>query len=121
MNTNEIARRLVELCRQGAYAQAQDELFADDARSVEPDFAPEPIATGRAALAAKGKMFEEMFEVHGGTVSDPVVADAFFSCAMSADVTDRKSGVRFTMEEICVYEVRDGRIVREQFFYAPPA
>jgi hypothetical protein len=72
---------------------------------------------GLEAILAKGKSFAEMFEVHGGTMSEPVVAGAFFSVAMTADVTPRAGGPRFTMEEIAVYEVRAGKIVREQFFY----
>ncbi len=56
-------------------------------------------------------------EIHGGTVSDPVVAGSFLSLAMSLDLTPRVGGERFMMEEICVYEVRDGKIVREPFFY----
>lgn len=36
---------------------------------------------------------------------------------MTMDITMKGMG-RFTMEEICVYEVNDGKIVREDFFYA---
>lgn len=119
MTTNDIALRLVALCRQGDYATAQRELYADDAVSIEPEGSPQPITKGRAALEAKEKMFMQMCEVHGGTVSDPVVAGSFFSCAMTLDVTMRAAGARLVMEEICVYEVRDGKIVREQFFFPP--
>ena len=119
MDTAKIASRLVELCRRGDYEAAQTELFADDAVSIEPDSTPETTVRGRAGLAEKSKMFAETFEVHGGVVSDPVVGGAFFSCAMTADVTEKKSGARMKLEEICVYEVRGGKIVREQFFYPP--
>jgi hypothetical protein len=43
------------------------------------------------------------------------------SCAIAADVSDRKSGAGFTLEEIGVCEVRAGKIVREAFFYPPRA
>jgi ketosteroid isomerase-like protein len=119
MTTTQIASRLVEFCRRGDYDAAHKELFAADAVSIEPDSTPETTVRGHAGLAEKGKMFAETFEVHGGTVSDPVVGGAFFSCAMTADVTEKKSRARMTLEEICVYEVRDGKIVREQFFYPP--
>jgi hypothetical protein len=119
MSPTEVAHRLVELCRQGAYDQAHKELYADDAVSIEPDFATDNFARGREALAQKGKMFADTFEMHGGTTSEPVVAGNFFSCAMTADVTERKSGARFTIEEVAVFEVKDGKIVREQFFYSP--
>jgi hypothetical protein len=117
MNTPDIARRLVELCRQGAYETAQNELYSADAVSIEPEGAQMANGHGLEAILAKGKSFAETFEVHGGTVSDPVVAGAFFSVAMAVDVTPRAGGPRFTMEEIAVYEVRADKIVREQFFY----
>lgn len=117
MNTPEIAQRLVALCRQGAYETAQRELYADHVVSLEPAGTPGHRAEGLAAIIAKGKMFYDTFEVHGGSVSEPVVAGNFFSCALTADVTPRAGGPRFTMAEIAVYEVRDGKIVLEQFFY----
>lgn len=117
MTTSQVATRLVELCRRGTYEEAQKELYAPDAVSIEPEGTPDAVARGAAALAAKAKTFAESFIVHGGSVSDPIVAGPFFACTMSLDATDRKSGQRLTMEEVCVYEVRDGLIVREQFFY----
>jgi ketosteroid isomerase-like protein len=35
------------------------------------------------------------------------------------DITHRASGQRNTMQELGVYEVKDGKIVKEQFFYDP--
>jgi len=119
MTIDQIASRLVELCRRCEYDAAQKELYADDVVSVEPDGTPGNVVRGRAALIEKNKMFHDTFAVHGGSASDPVCADPFFSYAMSADVTDKRSGARFTISEICVFEVRDGKIVREQFFYPP--
>lgn len=115
MNTAEVAQRLVELCRQYAYETAQQELYAEEAVSLEPEGSPTPNVKGREAIIAKGRAFLATIEIHGGTVSDPVVADPFFSIAMILDVT--KGGMRFTIEEVCVYEVKAGKIVREQFFY----
>ncbi|HZP59035.1 MAG TPA: nuclear transport factor 2 family protein [Opitutaceae bacterium] len=119
MSTAEIASRLVAFCRRGDYEAAHKELYADDAVSIEPDSTPETTVRGHAGLAEKSKMFADTFEVHGGSVSDPVVAGNFFSCAMTADVMEKKSGARLKLEEICLYEVRDGKIVREQFFFQP--
>lgn len=120
MNTEQIAQRLVELCRQGEYDQAQVELYADDAVSIEPEGLP-PEALGNArgmdAIREKGRKFNERVEaMHGSSVSDPVVAGNWFSISMSLDVTMKGMG-RIDMSEICVYRVRDGKIVHEQFFY----
>jgi ketosteroid isomerase-like protein len=120
MNTEAVAKRLVELCREGKYEEAQRELYADDAVSIEPDGLPPGAlgnAQGLAAIYEKGRQFNAMVEaVHGGSVSDPVIADNWFSIALALDVTMKGRG-RMNMSEICVYRVRDGKIVHEQFFY----
>ena len=120
MNTEQVANRLVELCRRGEFQQAQSELYAQDAVSVEPEGAPGGAlgnARGLDAIREKGKAFDQTYEtIHGITVSDPLVAGEFFSIVMGLDATWKQGG-RYAMEEICVYRVRDGKIVLEQFFY----
>ena len=117
MSTEAVARRLVELCRKGMFNEAQDELYSDDAASIEPEGSPFAPARGRAALREKGKQFEASVEaIHSVTVSDPVVAGNYFSCAMTLDMT-QKGAARTQFAEICVFKVRAGKIVHEQFFY----
>lgn len=120
MNTKQVAERLVELCRQGQYERAQDELYAEDAVSIEMAGLPAEAlgdASGLEAIRAKGRRWaDNIVEIHGGSVSDPVVAGDWFSVAMGIDATYKDRG-RMPMEEICVYRVRDGKIVHEQFFY----
>ncbi|MGH8211673.1 MAG: SnoaL-like domain-containing protein [Rhodanobacteraceae bacterium] len=120
MKTEQIARRLVELCRQGNYTQAHEELYAQDAVNIEMEGmsgGPMGNATGLAAIKEKGRQFGEMVEaVHSNEVSDPVIAGDWFSVAATMDATMKGRG-RTTMREICLYHVRDGKIVSEQFFY----
>ena|SRR5688572_2076442 len=120
MGTNQIANRLVSLCRAGKYEEAQRELYADDAASVEmPAMAGSPMGNveGLAAILDKGKRWgDTIVEVHGAAVSEPLVAGDWFAVAMSIDATYKDRG-RVPMQEICVYRVRDGKIVHEQFFY----
>ena len=40
MTTQEVANRLVELCRQGQIEAAQTELYANDCSSLEPENSP---------------------------------------------------------------------------------
>ena len=118
--TLEVANRLIELCQSGHWEAAQNELYADNAVSIELPGSPNEITKGLDNIKAKGKQWDEMVEtVHGNKISAPVVADNFFSLAMEIDVTF-KGMPRMTTSEICVYEVADGKIVKEQFFYAPP-
>jgi len=118
MKTSHIADRLVELCRKGQFEAAQTELFAADAISIEPEGAPMQVAEGLAAIREKGRQFMASVEqMHGIVISEPVVAGNFFTVAMAIDATFKGRG-RVNMEELCVYEVDDGKIVTEQFFYS---
>jgi hypothetical protein len=116
--TREVADRLVELCRQGQFEAAQTELYADDAVSIEAEGAPVEVVEGLAAIMEKARQFMSTIEqFHGVVVSDPLVAGDYFTVSMALDTTAKGRG-RVTMEELCVYEVDNGQIVSEQFFYS---
>ena len=117
MTTQQIANRLVELCRKGQIPQASAELYADSIASIEPEQSPFKTAKGKSDVAKKGELFAaSIIERHGGSFSDPIVSGRFFSTAMTLDATFKGQG-RMKLEEICLYEVKDGKIVSEQFFY----
>jgi ketosteroid isomerase-like protein len=120
--TAQIASRLTEFCRLMDWTGAHKALFAADAVSIEPEGAgPQTTTRGVENFAKKAQHFGQEFEQHSCVVSDPIVAGDFFACTIAIDVTERKSGARFTLTEVAVYEVKDGKIAREQFFYRPPA
>ena len=118
MTTQEVADRFNQLAKEGKFDQIQDELFASNAVSIEPPHAQGlKNAEGLDAIKQKGKQFnEQVEEMHGGFSSDPVVGGNFFSVAMGMDATMKGMG-RVKMDEIAVYEVKDGKIVKEQFFF----
>ena len=117
MTTEQIGRRLKELCDQGQFEQALKELFSSDAVSLEPhetpDFARE--TKGMDAILAKGKKWNEMvIEQHGFEISEPLFAEDSFALTMHIDVTMKGRG-RMNHKELCVYKVSGGKIVSEQF------
>jgi hypothetical protein len=117
MTTQQVANRLVELCRNGQILQAQEELYGDDIVCIEAPSSQMGTTKGKQAVLEKGKMFASMIEErHGGSFSDPLVSGRHFSVAMTLDSTMKGRG-RQVLEEICTYEVKDGKIVQEQFFY----
>ena len=120
MTTQEVADQLVNYCRQGQFQEAQENLYHAHAKSIEPEGSGWPAVEGLEAIRAKGEQWVSMVEeVHSASISDPVVAGNFFSVNMINDVTFKEGG-RTTMEEIVVYEVQDGKVVKEQFFFTPP-
>jgi len=118
MTTKEVANRMNELFKENKWNEVQDELFSEDAESIEPPKAQGlKSVKGMAAIKQKAAEFNSMIEeVHGGWVSEPVVAGNFISFGMGMDVTMKGMG-RINMDEIAVYEVKDGKIVKEQFFF----
>jgi hypothetical protein len=118
MTVPQIAHRLAELCNQGNFEQAQKELFADHAVSIEAEAGGgfDKETKGLDAIFEKGKKFGSMVEeVHGCTASDPIVAGNCFAISLNMDTT-MKGQQRSTMSEICVYKVKEGKIISEQFF-----
>lgn len=117
MNTKEIASRLVELCRQGQFEKAQNELYSQDAVSIEPEASHgfEKETKGLDAIHKKSEQWNNMVEqMHGIEVSEPLLADNGFAVTMHMDVT-MQGGHRMAMTELCSYRVKDGKIVSESF------
>lgn len=116
--TQEVANRLVELCRVGDYDRVYDELFHEEVVAIEPETARVPGKTvGIAAIKAKGAEFNNMIEeMHGGFVSDPLVAGDFITLTMGFEATFKERG-RVKEDEVVVYQVKDGKIISEQYFY----
>ncbi len=120
MNTQQVANRLVELCRQGENMQALKELYADNIVSTEMSGVPNAVVSGKEAVTKKSQeWYATVEEFHGNEISNPVVAGNHFTCSMKLDCTFKGQG-RTKIEEVCVYEVDNGKITQEQFFYAMP-
>jgi ketosteroid isomerase-like protein len=118
MSTKEVANRFHEMAQKGQWNEIQEAFFADDAVSIEPEKSQGlQTVKGKKAIQEKGKQFGEMVEeMHGGYSNEPIVTGNHFAVAMGMDVTFKGQG-RVQMDEIAVYEVNDGKIVKEQFFY----
>jgi ketosteroid isomerase-like protein len=119
MKVNEIAKRYVELCKAGKFDECLNELFAEDAVSVEA-FAPpgqDPTSSGLAAIRAKGEWWTNNHEVHGGEVHGPYPNGDRFAVRFAFDLTFKPTGKRQKMDEIGLFTVKDGKIIREEFFY----
>lgn len=123
MDAKQVGDQLVELCRKGGNLEAISTLYADDIVSVEAASMPGMPAEARGIDAVRKKN-EEWMENHG--IDSVTIEGPFphggdrFAVQFDYQVTP-KSGPRkdqqMRMQEIAVYEVRDGKIVREEFYY----
>jgi hypothetical protein len=120
MTTLDIGKQLAELCRQGKNLEALNTLFADNLVSVEAGGPPgmEREAKGLAAVKAKGAWWMENHEIHSASVTGPWPNVDKFILGFKYDVTNKPSGQRMLMDEMALYYVANGKIVREEFFYA---
>ena len=117
MNTEEVAKKVVELCRKQAWREAIDTLYASDIVSVEARSmdGSSPETNGIEGVRAKADWWTSTMEIHSFTVGEPFVAHDRFVVQFDVDVTDKESKKRFQLSEVGVYTVKDGKIAREEF------
>lgn len=119
MTTQEIADKLAAYCKKGEWEAAQKELYAKDVTSIEPQATPAfaKETKGLDAIIEKGHKFNAMVEkYHSIEVSNPLVSGDAIALVLKMDLEMKGHG-RTAMSEIAVYQVKDGKIISEQFFY----
>ena len=118
LTTKEVAARFNELAKQEKWFEIQDELFADDVKSIDPPDSPYfGYAEGKSNVRKKGEEWVKRIEAaHKRYTTEPVVAGDHFAVGREVDITVNGFG-RIQINEIMLYEVKDGRIISEQFFY----
>ena len=122
MNTMDIANKLVDLCRQGKNDEAKA-LYSDEAVSVEA-FAPpgsQQESKGLAAIKAKGDWWRDNHEIHSAALTGPWPNGNRFVVGFQYEVTFKPSGQRMKMDEVGLFTIENGKIVREEFFYTAGA
>jgi ketosteroid isomerase-like protein len=119
MTLQEIANELVAGCREGREMANLDTLYAPDAVSVEgADMGQGQAMTGVEAIKGKHAWWAATHDFHGGSIAGPFTMQPDkFAVIFGLDVTVKETGQRIQGQEVAVYTVADGRIVREEFFY----
>jgi len=122
MSTMEIAKKMVALCKEGKNEEAVSTLFDEDCESIEAG-APNGMergVKGIAAIKGKGEWWFNNHEIHSSEVFGPWPHDDRFVVGFRFDVTNKPSGQRMQMDEVGLYTVKNGKIVKEEFFYDMP-
>jgi ketosteroid isomerase-like protein len=123
MTTMEVGKKLVELCQAGKFKEAGEQLYAPNVVCIEAMAMPGmPTRTeGKEAVKKKSVEWEKNTTVHSSEVRGPWPHGDKFICIMKIDCTSKAgpmAGKRMTMEEACLYTVKDGKITQEEFFYS---
>ena len=117
MTTVAIAERLVFLCKEGKFIQAQQELYDAAIISIDPDGSR---TIGATNMHLKEQRFLDSLEkIHSISFSNPLIAGWYFTVKLRMEIEIKNIGYK-EFEEICVYEARDGKIIFEQFFRNMP-
>ena len=116
-STATVAEELTAFCRAGRNIDAINTLYSRDIVSVESmGNAQMPAETrGLDAIRKKNEWWAANNEVHSAEVG--VGEGDKFSVYYKYDITSKPQNKRAIMEEMALYTVKDGKVVREQFFY----
>ena len=119
MTTLEVGTKLVTLCQQGKNMEAIETLYSPDITSVEAMTQPggSPEARGIEAVKAKSKWWGENHTVHSAQILGPFPNGDKFAVYFKYDVTPKATGKKINMEEVALYSVSNGKIMREEFYY----
>lgn len=119
MAIEDVAKSLVQMCNEGKFLEALDAHYHEDIVSVEAagDEQMPRILEGIKAVRGKSEWWAANHEVHNMEIKGPYYNGDQFSIHMAIDVTSKPTGQRMDMNEVCLYEVKDDKIVKEHFFY----
>ena len=120
MNTNDVGKKLVELCRAGAFDDAMNTLYASDCVQIEASSQPgEPREhIGLSAIQKMSEEWNRITTIHGFTCSDPQVHGDRFAVWMEIDMT-MQGMPRMKVHEIGLYTVKADKVSRIEFFSEP--
>ncbi len=117
-----VGHKLVDYCRNGLNLEAIATLYSPDIVSVEAmgsETVPAEIR-GIDAVVAKNKRWYDSNEIHHAAADGPFPHHDRFAVIFEYETTAKdgpRKGQRATFQEVAVYTVKDGRIVREEFYY----
>ena len=120
MTAMDVGKKLVELCKQGKNQEAMETLYSPDIVTIEAMDMPNMPREmrGMQAVGAKAKWWVENNIVHSAEVEGPWPNGDQFIVRFKYDITSKPQGnKRSTMDEVGLYTVENGKVVREQFFY----
>jgi hypothetical protein len=112
----EIARSVAELARAGKLDEVEERWLAPNIVSVE-GLGASLAWSGKQSVQAKYRAWEADHEIHSMDVEGPWVGATGFALRYKLDASQKSTGQRMQMEEIAVYTVKDGKIVREEFHF----
>jgi len=119
MAIEDVAKSLTALCREGKYIEAIEKHYHPDIVSVEAmgDEQMPRVMEGVEAIKGKSQWWIDNHEVHASEIQGPYYNGDQFCVHATSEVTFKPTGKKMTMNEVCLYDVKDDKIVKEHFYY----
>lgn len=118
MTTVQIAERLTSLLREGKFEEIYDTLFdKENVKHIEPQSPYFPDITGVKAIKEKDSvMAGNIAEVHSMEIGNAITSKDFIALPYKMSFT-MKDGNKAELDELIIYQVKNEKIILEQFFY----
>lgn len=117
-----VGKKLVEYCRNGLNIDAISSLYSPDIVSVEAignEMVPQEIR-GLEKVVEKNKWWYASNDVHHASAEGPFPHKDRFAVVFHYETSMKegpRKGQRMKFDEVAIYTVKNGKIVREEFFY----
>lgn len=115
----QIGADLIAMFNRGQFKEIEETYWSPDIESVE-GVGVAMAWRGRKAVDAKNAWWMSDHVLHGASAEGPFIGATGFAVKFRMDVETKSTGQRQTMDEVGVYTVEKGKIVREEFMYATP-
>lgn len=112
----EIGADVVAMFNRGEIHEIEDKWWSPKVTSIE-GVGVSLAWEGRKAVEAKNRDWMEAHTLCSARAEGPFVGATGFAIRFDMEVEEKATGKRTAMEEVGVYEVKNGKIIREEFMY----
>ncbi|MGE3107873.1 MAG: SnoaL-like domain-containing protein [Phycisphaerales bacterium] len=115
-SAGDVARDIVAMFNAGQMKAIEEKYWSPKVVSVEGE-GTAMAWHGRDAVEGKNQWWMSTHRIHGASAEGPFVGASGFAIKFAMDVEDTTNNSRTLMEEVGVYQIENGKIVREEFMY----
>jgi hypothetical protein len=112
----EVGKDMVSMFNRGQLAEIEAKYWSSEIASIE-GLGVNMGWFGRKAVEEKNAGWMADHVIHGAAAEGPFVGSSGFAIRFKMDIETKSTGKREIIDEIGVYQIQNGKIVREEFMY----
>jgi hypothetical protein len=112
----QVGADLVAMFNQGLMSEVEAKWHSPDIVSIE-GVGVAMAWHGKKSVREKSEQWAATHRIHGASAEGPYLGATGFAVKFALDIEDTTANTRAMMEEVGVYIVQNGKIVREEFMY----